>query len=66
MLHANIAKIDRRMVGKKDKSANLRVVLEALWLQNAPSLKSHVTHCIKNGTKQFRGIFVNTVNGNIF
>ena len=41
MLHANIAKIERRMGGKKDKrlkSPNLRAVVEAHRLQNAPSL----------------------------
>ena len=47
MLHANIAKIERSLAGIKDKSANLRAVVEADRLQNTPSLKSLVTHCIK-------------------
>ena len=44
MLHANI---ERRMIGEKDRSANLQAVVEAHRLPNAPSLKLLITHHIK-------------------
>ena len=44
MLHANIAKIERRVVGINGKSANLPAVVEAHSLQNTLSLMSLVTH----------------------
>ena len=47
MMHANVAKIERRMIGMKDKSANLRAVVRAHRLQNTPSLKSMVAPPIK-------------------
>ena len=52
MMHANGAKIERRMIGMKDKSANMRVVVEAHRLQNTPSLKSIVAPPIKKKKHQ--------------
>ena len=49
MMHANGAKIERRM---KDKSANMRAVVEAHRLQNTPSLKSRVAPPIKKKKHQ--------------
>ena len=40
MLHANITNFERRMVGIKDKSANLQAVVEPHRLKNTPYLKS--------------------------
>ena len=79
MLLANIAKTEIRMVGIKDKSANLWAVVEGHRLQNAPSLKSLVTHRIKKNKNKivlwcfiyiyiyiYIYIFIYTVNVNIF
>ncbi|GFO22115.1 amine oxidase [Plakobranchus ocellatus] len=52
MIHATIAKIERRMVGMRNKGKQIKTIVETHRLQNAPTSKTLAEHKTKKRKKQ--------------